>query len=274
MQKASIDQDKTILMHTKTETELKTLLNRKVAQYNTKSFIKKDPISVPHQFTDSKDIEIIAFLTATLAWGQRKTIIAKGEDLISRMGGSPYNFVMNHSDEDLKNLEGFKHRTFNDTDLLYFVDFFKRHYSVHDSLESAFIPERGFRSIEDSLIYFEEKFFNHENAPKRTKKHVATPARNSACKRLKMFLRWMVRKDGNGVDFGIWKQIPMSELICPIDLHVERTARKLSLITRKPVDWQTALELTESLKKLDKDDPVKYDYALFGLSLGEDITSL
>ena len=261
-------------MHTKTETELKTFLNKKAAQFNTASFIKKDPISIPHQFTDSRDIEIIGFLAATLAWGQRKTIIAKGYDLISRMGGEPYNYVMNSSDEDLKSLEGFKHRTFNDTDLLYFIDFFKRHYSVHDSLENAFIPDGGFKSIEDSLIYFEEEFFNHENAPKRTKKHVATPARNSACKRLNMFLRWMVRKDNNGVDFGIWKQIPMSELICPIDLHVERTARKLMLITRKPVDWQTALELTESLRKLDKDDPVKYDYALFGLSLGEDITSL
>lgn len=261
-------------MHTLTETELKNFLNKKSAQYNTLSFIKKDPISIPHQFTNPKDIEIMGFLAATLSWGQRKTIIAKCNDIIERMAGKPYDFVMNHSDEDLQRLEGFKHRTFNDTDLLYFIDYFKRHYSKHESLESAFIPESGFTSIKDSLIYFEEEFFNHENAPKRTKKHVATPARKSACKRLNMFLRWMVRKDKNGVDFGIWNKIPMSELICPIDLHVERTARKLMLITRKPIDWQTAIELTESLKKLDDQDPVKYDYALFGLSIGEDITSI
>ena len=241
-------------MHTLTESELKKHLDKKANKYNTVSFIKKDPISIPHQFSDKRDIEIMGFFAATLAWGQRKTIISKCNDLIDRMNGKPYDFIMNHSDEDLMKLEGFKHRTFNDTDLLYFVDFLKRHYSVHDSLESAFIPESGFKSVEESLIHFEKEFFNHENAPKRTRKHVATPARGSA--------------------FGIWNKIPMSELICPIDLHVERTARKLALITRKPVDWLTAIELTESLRKLDKDDPVKYDFALFGLSIGEDITSL
>ena len=265
---------KTITMHTMSDSELKSYLDKSVAKHNRVSFIKKDPISIPHQFSDKKDIEIMAFFTATLAWGQRKTIIAKCTELVKRMGGEPYNFVMNHSDEDLKDLLGFKHRTFNDTDLLYFVDFFHRHYTEHQSLEEAFIPETGFTDIESSLIHFEEQFFNHENAPSRTKKHVATPARNSACKRLNMFLRWMVRKDENGVDFGIWNHIAMCDLICPIDLHVERTARKLMLITRKPVDWLTAIELTESLRKLDENDPVKYDYALFGLSIGEDITSL
>ena len=181
---------------------------------------------------------------------------------------------MNHSDEDLKKLEGFKHRTFNDTDLLYFIDFFQRHYSKHESLESAFIPEGGFESIESSITHFEKEFFNHENAPKRTRKHVASPARKSACKRMNMFLRWMVRKDNKGVDFGIWSEIPVSQLICPIDLHVERTARKLMLITRKPIDWLTATELTENLRKLNENDPVQYDYALFGLSIDEDITSI
>ena len=261
-------------MHTLTETELKKHLDVQVAKYNRPSFIERDPISIPHQFKDQKDIEIMGFFAAVLAWGNRKTIIAKSKELIHRMNDEPYNFVMNHTDEDLRNLEGFKHRTFNDTDLLYFIDFFKRHYSENESLESAFIPEGGFTSIEDSLIHFEKEFFNHENAPKRSRKHIGSPARGSACKRLNMFLRWMVRKDKNGVDFGIWKQIPMSQLICPIDLHVERTARLLMLITRKPVDWLTAIELTESLRKLDKNDPVQYDYALFGLSLGEDITSL
>lgn len=260
-------------MHTLTESELKKHLDKQVSKYNKPSFIEKDPISIPHQFKDQKDIEIMGLLTAILSWGQRKTIIAKCKELIYRMNNEPYNFVMNHTDEDLKGLEGFKHRTFNDTDLLYFIDFFHRHYSENESLESAFIPEGGFTTVEDSLIHFEKEFFNHENAPKRSRKHVASPARGSACKRLNMFLRWMVRKDKNGVDFGIWKQIPMSDLICPIDLHVERTARKLMLITRKPVDWLTAIELTESLRKLDANDPVKYDFALFGLSLGEDITS-
>lgn len=260
-------------MHTLSDPELKKYLDAKAAKYNKVSFISKDPISIPHQFSEKADIEITAFLAAILSWGQRKTIIAKCNEIVYRMGGEPYKFVMNHSDEDLKKLEGFKHRTFNDTDLLYFVDFLHRHYSEHDSLESAFIPETGFVSVENSLNYFHKYFFNHENAPKRTRKHVASPAKKSACKRLNMFLRWMVRKDKNEVDFGIWNKIPMSELICPIDLHVERAARKLMLITRKPVDWATALELTESLKKLDKNDPVKYDFALFGLSIGEDITS-
>lgn len=261
-------------MHLMTKSELKTYLDEKVSQINDKSFINDDPISIPHKFTDPKDIEIMGFFAATLAWGQRKTIISKCNDLISRFENEPYNFIMNHSENDLKSLIDFKHRTFNDTDLLYFVDYFKRHYSKHNSLEKAFIPEGGFKSVEQSLIYFEKEFFNHENAPKRTTKHVATPARKSACKRLNMFLRWMVRKDEQQVDFGIWNEIPMSELICPIDLHVERTARKLMLITRKPVDWLTALELTENLKALDSEDPVKYDYALFGLSVGEDITVL
>ena len=260
-------------MHTLSGAELKKYLDDKAAKYNKTSFIEKDPISIPHQFKDKADIEIMALFAAVLAWGQRQTIIAKCNELIYRMGGEPYKFVMNHTDEDLKQLEGFKHRTFNDTDLLYFIDFLHRHYSEFDSLESAFIPETGFESVENSLIYFQKYFFDHENAPKRTLKHISSPAKKSACKRLNMFLRWMVRKDTNGVDFGIWTQIPMSELVCPIDLHVERAARKLMLITRKPVDWLTAIELTENLKELDKNDPVKYDYALFGLSIGEDITS-
>lgn len=253
--------------------ELKKFLDEKAAKFNKSSFIKNDPISIPHQFKEKADIEIMALFAAVLAWGQRKTIISKSNELVERMGGEPYKFIMDYSDEGLKNLEGFKHRTFNDTDLLYFVDFLHRHYSKHDSLEAAFIPEKGFESIESSLIHFNEYFFDHENAPKRTQKHVASPAKKSACKRLNMFLRWMVRKDKNKVDFGIWEQIPMSELICPLDLHVERAARMLGLITRKPVDWATALELTENLKKLDENDPVKYDFALFGLSIDEDITS-
>ena len=248
-------------------TKLKDLLNEKAAYYNNPSFIENDPISIPHLFTLKQDREIVGFFASILAWGQRKTIINKCHDLIKRFEGEPYNFIKEHSGEDLRGLMGFKHRTFNDTDLLYFVDYFKRFYDENETFEDAFLPNGSFNSIEESLIHFEYNFFNHPNAPVRTRKHVATPVRNSACKRINMFLRWMVRSDDNGVDFGIWKRIPQSELICPIDVHVDRTARKLGLITRKQTDWKTAVELTENLRLLDSDDPVKYDFALFGLSI-------
>lgn len=250
-----------------TKEELRIFLGEKSEFYNCTSFIDNDPIFIPHQFTRKQDIEIMGFLAATLAWGQRKTIINKCRELSERMGGEPFHFVKTHTAEDLKQLQGFKHRTFNDTDLLYFVDFLHRHYSVYDSLEDAFLPDGKFVSVERSLTHFEKYFFDHPDAPRRTRKHVATPARNSTCKRLNMFLRWMVREDDKGVDFGLWKRIPQSALICPIDVHVDRTARKLGLITRKQSDWKTAVELTENLRLLDAKDPVKYDFALFGLSV-------
>lgn len=246
---------------------LKDILDQKVEKYNNPSFIENDPISIPHKFSKKQDIEIMGFFAAILAWGQRKTIINKCLELADRFGNEPYEFMRNCEDADLKVLEGFKHRTFNDTDLLYFVDFFKRFYSKEDSLEEAFLTDGKFISIEHSLVNFEKLFFDSPYAPHRTRKHVATPARNSACKRLNMFLRWMVRKDDKGVDFGLWSKIPKSELICPIDVHVDRTARKLGLITRKQTDWQTALELTQNLKMFDSEDPVKYDFALFGVSV-------
>ncbi len=251
--------------------KLKELLEQKVEQYNNPSFIEKDPISIPHSFTNKQDQEIMGFFAATLAWGQRKTIINKCFELANRFGNEPYRFIKEHSDNDLKGLEGFKHRTFNDTDLLYFVDFFKRFYAESSSLEDAFLFNGEFVSIEHSLVSFETSFFDHPNAPQRTRKHVATPARNSACKRLNMYLRWMVRKDDKGVDFGLWDRIPQSELVCPIDLHVDRTARKLGLITRKQTDWKTAVELTDNLKILDKNDPAKYDFALFGVSIEQSL---
>jgi uncharacterized protein (TIGR02757 family) len=209
----------------------------------------------------------MGFFAATLAWGQRKTIINKCNELAARFDNEPYKFITGHGDEDLKKLLGFKHRTFNDTDLLYFVDYLRRFYEVHDSLEEAFLSDGSFISMENSLVGFEFNFFNHPDAPSRTRKHVATPSRNSACKRLNMFLRWMVRDDDRGVDFGIWKRIPQSALICPIDVHVDRTARKLGLITRKQTDWKTAIELTQNLRLFDEKDPAKYDFALFGLSV-------
>lgn len=247
--------------------KLKSFLDEKADQYNRPSFIEDDPISIPHQFTDPQDREIMGFFAAILAWGQRKTIIRKCNELAERLGNEPYRYMMEHSEEDRKSLLGFCHRTFNDTDLLYFVDFFSRYYREHDSLEEAFLQNGAFVSIEQSLIGFEEAFFAHPDAPHRTRKHMATPARKSACKRINMFLRWMVRNDDRGVDFGLWKRIPMSQLVCPIDLHVDRTARTLGILTRKQTDWQAAMELTGNLRLLDPEDPVKYDFALFGLSV-------
>lgn len=247
---------------------VKELLDVKVREYNNSAFISNDPIVIPHSFTKKQDIEIAGLFAATLAWGQRKTIINKTRDLMRRMDGSPYAFITGHDSSDLKTLSGFCHRTFNETDLLYFVEFLRRHYTRFDSLEEAFVPGE-FSSMENALIRFREYFFADEFAPVRTGKHVATPARKSACKRLNMFMRWMVRSDENGVDFGLWKKIPMSGLICPCDLHVERVARKLGLITRKQVDWQTAIELTHTLRTYDPADPVKYDFALFGLGVDE-----
>lgn len=249
---------------------IKSFLDEKVNQYNHISFIENDPISIPHLFSDNQDREIMGFFASLLAWGQRRTIIAKCGELVQRFGGEPYRFVMEHGDDDLKGLLGFVHRTFNDTDLLYFVNFLHRHYSRYTTLEDAFLDRGVFYSVEDSLIRFEQVFFDFPDAPHRTRKHVATPLRNSACKRINMFLRWMIRSDDRGVDFGIWKRIPQSALICPIDLHVDRASRRLGLITRKQTDWKTALELTGNLRLLDPSDPVQYDFALFGLSLEYD----
>lgn len=248
------------------------LLERKYKQYNSPSFIEADPISIPHRFTKKQDIEIIGFWIAMLAWGNRKSIIASGNKLVELMGGAPHDFVLHHSDKDLKPFLDFKHRTVNATDALYFIEFFKHHFSKYDSLEDAFLhsanPSIG-KSVntESALSDFHQYFFSFEDAPQRTRKHIATPERNSTCKRLNMFLRWMVRKDKNGVDFGLWKNIKPSQLLIPLDVHVDRTARKLGLLKRKQTDWQSVVELTENLKQFDPKDPVKYDYALFGLSV-------
>ncbi len=267
---------------------LKAFLDSKVAQYNQPGFITNDPISIPHQFTKKQDIEIMGFWAATLAWGQRVTIINKCKELIVLMDGTPYDFIMNHQEPDLKKLLKFKHRTFNDIDTLYFIAFFRYHYKMHQSLEEAFVPadtvitdnkQSGANyylqqtdsgvNIETALNHFRAYFFSLPYAPHRTKKHVSSPSQKSTCKRLNMFLRWMVRKDTNGVDFGLWNKIKPINLIMPCDLHVERVARKLNLITRKQTDWQTAVELTKRLKELDPTDPVKYDFALFGLGIEE-----
>jgi uncharacterized protein (TIGR02757 family) len=251
--------------------EVKSLLDEKYDLYNRTDFIKDDPVSIPHLFSKKQDIEIAGFFAAILAWGQRKTIINKCKELMAMMGNSPYEFILNHSESDLKDLMHFKHRTFNDIDTLYFIHFFKEFYLKHESLEEAFLLGKSSENdfMKQSLIGFHHYFFSSEVAPLRTRKHIATPERKSACKRINMFLRWMVRQDDRGVDFGIWQKIKPADLICPCDLHVDRVARELGLIRRKQTDWQTAEELTEELRKMDSNDPVKYDFALFGLGIME-----
>ena len=278
---------------------LKSFLDAKVEQYNRPEFIQNDPVSIPHLFTKKQDIEIMGFWAATLAWGQRVTIINKCKELIGLMDGVPYDFIMNHEEVDLKKLLKFKHRTFNDVDTLYFIAFFRDHYNKFESLEDAFIPisadvmgsppkhggqglsahpstklrmtagAQEDEAIEKSLNHFRKYFFSLPDYPHRTMKHVSSPSQKSTCKRLNMFLRWMVRKDNCGVDFGMWNKLKPADLICPCDLHVDRVSRKLGLITRKQTDWQTAVELTKRLREFDPNDPVKYDFALFGLGIEE-----
>lgn len=248
---------------------LRDFLDAKVEKYNKADFVAADPIVIPHQFTLQQDREIMGFWAAVLAWGRRTTIIGKSQELIDRMDGAPYDFVMNHQEEDLKRLLGFKHRTFNDTDALYFIAFFKWHYQQSNTLETAFFPDQLGQDvdIERALNHFRQYFFSLTDFPRRTIKHVSSPLQKSTCKRLNMFLRWMVRSDSKGVDFGIWKRISPAALICPCDVHVDRVARQLGLVSRKQTDWPTAVELTENLRQLDAGDPVKYDFALFGLGV-------
>jgi uncharacterized protein (TIGR02757 family) len=249
--------------------QLHDFLESKYQQYAKPNFIPYDPICIPHRFSVKQDIEISAFFAAILAWGQRKTIINKCTELMNFMDNSPFQFVTQHTESDLKGLSKFVHRTFNATDLLYFIDFFKRHYSQYSSLEDAFLFHSDAYTIAQGLSNFNTYFFDADYAPHRTQKHISTPQKKSACKRLNMFLRWMVRTNKEGVDFGIWKQIPSHLLVCPCDVHVDRVARKLGLIHRKQTDWLAAVELTENLKKYDAQDPVKYDFALFGLGIEE-----
>lgn len=256
---------------------LKQFLDKKVEEYNQPTFIKDDPICIPHLFTKKQDIEIAGFFAAIFAWGNRTTIINKSKQLMVLMDNAPHDFCINHHSSDLKTLLEFKHRTFNTTDLLYFIEFFKHHYTNNKSLESAFFNNQTSNNnpkafplsgdVEEALNSFHHYFFSLPDVPLRTKKHIASPQKNATCKRLNMYLRWMVRNDNKGVDFGLWKKICPAQLICPIDVHVARVARHFKLLKNSALNWQAALELTNNLRKLDAADPVKYDFALFGLGV-------
>ncbi|MBT9392592.1 TIGR02757 family protein [Hymenobacter sp. NST-14] len=244
--------------------QVRALLDEKYRHYDQPGFITLDPISIPHRFSARADVEISGLFAALLAWGRRPTIISKVTELLRRMDDAPHQFITEHHDEDLRKLLGFCHRTFCDTDLLYFVHWLRWYYGRHESLEDAFL--RG-ATQKERLENFHTLFFSLDDAPQRTRKHVATPARGSACKRVNMYLRWMVRLDPHGVDFGLWRRLSPADLICPCDVHVERVGRRLGLLQRKQVDWLAAEELTAHLRTFDPQDPVKYDFALFGLGV-------
>lgn len=249
---------------------LQQLLDEKAAQYNSGAFIADDPVSIPHRFALRQDIEIAGFFAAILAWGNRKAIINNSRKLLQLMDDAPYQFVLHFQEKDMRPLVHFAHRTFNGTDACYFLYFLQQHYKQYDSLEAAFFSRANPENpVEDGLNAFRRYFFASEYAPERTRKHIAAPERGAACKRLNMFLRWMIRKDHAGVDFGLWSAIRPSELICPLDVHVSRIARSLELLSRKQNDWKAALELTRTLRLFDPEDPVKYDYALFGMGVME-----
>ena len=253
---------------------LKYFLDSKVNEYNHPSFIPADPICIPHLFSKKQDIEIAGFFAAIFAWGNRTTIIRKTKELLGQMDMSPHEFILECDAVKLQKLSAFKHRTFKEDDLFYFIEFLHHHYHNYTSLEDAFTmhaevtPGLGGGYAGSCLVSFRRYFFSLEHL-KRTEKHIASPEWNSTCKRLNMFLRWMVRKDKKGVDFGIWNKIKPSQLICPIDVHVARVARRFNLLQRPQTDWKAALELTGWLQKLDPKDPVKYDFALFGLGVIE-----
>jgi uncharacterized protein (TIGR02757 family) len=247
-------------------TELKEFLDFKYDQYDQIRFIEGDPVSIPHRFAKKEDIEIAGFLTAAISWGQRKTIVINANKLMEAMDFSPHDFIINAGKEDLNTFKSFKHRTFNGTDCLFFLESLKNIYLNHGGLEKVFSninPE-----IKSSIVNFRKLFFSIP-FPARTMKHIADPQAGASAKRINMYLRWMVRKDERGVDFGIWKNISPSQLYCPLDLHTGNVSRKLGLIARKQNDWKALEELMVHLRAFDPEDPVKYDYALFGLGIFE-----
>lgn len=254
-------------MDRSSDSELFDLLEEKAAKYNHSFFIESDPIQVPHRFSQKENIEIAGFLAATLAWGQRKTIIRNANRLLEEMDNSPYAFLMNTSESEWTHLSDFKHRTFNAGDLFFFLKSLQNIYRNHGGLEQVFTM--GYKldnSVFSALQYFREVFFelNHQI---RTRKHISDVNKKSSAKRLNMFLRWMVRSDNNGVDFGLWKGIPSSALMLPLDVHTGTVSRELRLLLRKQNDWFAVEEVTANLRKFDPIDPVKYDFALFGMGV-------
>ena len=251
------------------EKDLKEFLEEKYLKYNNKNFIEFDPIKIPHSFTKKEDIEISAFLTSIISWGNRKMIIKNAEELMIKMHSSPYDFIINSNQKDIESID-FCHRTFNSIDLHFFLKSLKNIYTNHGGLEKIFSVNYDDKWLFKNIKNLKEIFFSIDH-PIRTKKHISDPSKGSACKRINMFLRWMVRKDTHGIDFGIWNKISPSKLSCPLDTHTNRTGRKLGLIKRKQNDIKTLKELDVKLRKFDEKDPVKYDYALFSIGINDDI---
>jgi uncharacterized protein (TIGR02757 family) len=250
------------------KSELKDFLDEKVDLYNHPKFIESDPIQIPHQFSKKEDIEIAAFLTATISWGNRKSIINNANKMMKLLDHAPFEFVMKHQDSDLEKLSPFVHRTFNNRDFIQFIKSLQHIYKNHKGLEAVFAKHAEKTALQQSIHQFKTTFFEIEHL-ERTKKHVSDPLKNSAAKRINMFLRWMVRNDNNGVDFGIWKSLSPAQLSCPLDIHSGNVARKLGLLKRKQNDGKALGELDKALRRLDPNDPVKYDFALFGLGVFE-----
>ena len=248
--------------------ELKSFLDEKVIQYNTLDFIDSDPVQIPHLFTQKEDIEIAGFLSAIIAWGNRKMIIKNSHKMMDLMGNAPYNFIMSHTETNLEQLESFVHRTFNGQDFTFFIKSLKNIYQNHNGLECVFTNNQDLETMQLSISEFKKIFFEIPHQV-RTQKHVSDPMNNSAAKRINMYLRWMVRQDNKGVDLGIWKNISPASLSCPLDVHSGNVARKLGLLTRKQNDGKALAELDLQIRKLDPKDPVKYDFALFGLGVFE-----
>lgn len=245
--------------------EIKGLLEEKVIQYNNPEFIESDPIQIPHQYSLKEDIEIAGFLTATISWGNRKMIIRNAKNMMNIMGNSPYDFVMQNNHDQINR---YVHRTFNEIDLNFFVRSLSNIYKKHNGLEQVFLKHAETHSLQNSIHEFKQIFFEIEH-PLRSKKHISDPQKGSAAKRINMYLRWMVRKDQAGVDFGIWPGLNASQLSCPLDVHSGNVARKLGLLSRNQNDAKALYELDTSLREMDPEDPVKYDYALFGLGVFE-----
>ncbi|MBN1338063.1 MAG: TIGR02757 family protein [Bacteroidales bacterium] len=252
-----------------TDKELYEFLEEKVSRYNQPSFIETDPVSIPHGFSGKEDIEISAFLTSAISWGNRKSILSGARKLMNLLDNSPLDFITGSTDKEVERFAGYVYRTFNGDDCSYFIRSLKGIYAQYGSLEPVFAkPLTAGITMKESILSFRELFLSMGPLP-RTRKHVPDPAKNSAAKRINMFLRWMVRKDNRGVDFGIWKSIPASALYCPLDIHTGNTARRLKLLARKQNDWKAVEELTSRLRRFDPEDPVKYDFALFGLGIHE-----